>query len=137
MEGPPYLAHAPAAVWDALTDPGSLARWLMPNDFAPVVGHRFMFRTKPAPGFDGVVHCEVLAIEPQQMMRISWRSDAGLDTTLTWTLTPAGTGTRLSLDHDGFDADPMLRRARDVMGGGWDGHISRRLHELLATTTTH
>lgn len=31
------------------------------NDFEPRIGHRFQFRTEPAPGFDGVVNCEVLA----------------------------------------------------------------------------
>jgi uncharacterized protein YndB with AHSA1/START domain len=45
-------------VWRALTDSDLLARWLMPNDFRPVPGHRFSFRTTPRPGqgFDGVVH---------------------------------------------------------------------------------
>ena len=42
------------AVWRALTDPEELASWLMPNDFQPVVGHQFTFRTHPAPGFDGI-----------------------------------------------------------------------------------
>jgi len=38
----------------------------MPNDFKPVVGHAFTFRTEPVSqhGFDGVVHCEVLDLEP-------------------------------------------------------------------------
>ena len=35
-----FLAHPPAKVWHALTDSDLLARWLMPNDFAPTVGHR-------------------------------------------------------------------------------------------------
>ncbi|MFL6053299.1 MAG: SRPBCC domain-containing protein [Actinoallomurus sp.] len=79
-----FLAHPPARVWHALTDPAMLARWLMPNDFQPVVGHRFTFRTHPRPnsGFDGVVHCEVLALEPQRLLRISWRGGS-LDTTVT------------------------------------------------------
>ncbi|GEM_PF-1460268 len=34
-------AHPVRAVWRALTDPAELAAWLMPNDFAPTVGHRF------------------------------------------------------------------------------------------------
>ena len=35
-----YLAHPPARVWRALTDPDLLATWLMRNDFRRVVGHR-------------------------------------------------------------------------------------------------
>lgn len=27
-------------LWEALTDPESLAEWLMPGDFRPVVGHK-------------------------------------------------------------------------------------------------
>lgn len=41
--------HTPERVWRALTDPKALAAWLMPNDFAPVVGHRFTFRAPPQP----------------------------------------------------------------------------------------
>ncbi len=36
-------------VWAALTSSEALAAWLMPNDFQPVVGHRFAFRTKRLP----------------------------------------------------------------------------------------
>jgi uncharacterized protein YndB with AHSA1/START domain len=46
-----YL-HPPELVWRALTDREVLAEWLMPNDFAPVVGHTFTMRTDPGPGFD-------------------------------------------------------------------------------------
>jgi uncharacterized protein YndB with AHSA1/START domain len=38
----------PAHVWRALTEPELLAAWLMPNDIAPVVGHKFNFRTQAA-----------------------------------------------------------------------------------------
>src|SRR4051794_9719924 len=78
-----YLAHPPARVWHALTDPDQLARWLMPNDFRPVVGHRFTFRAQPRPGqeFDGTVHCEVLDLEPERLLRIAWRGGR-LDTTV-------------------------------------------------------
>jgi uncharacterized protein YndB with AHSA1/START domain len=48
--------HPPERVWQAITDPRALEAWLMPNDFRPVVGHTFTFRTDPAPGFDGIVH---------------------------------------------------------------------------------
>src|SRR5215470_6773811 len=58
-----FLPYPVARVWRALTDAELLARWLMPNDFELELGHRFMFRTAPMPavGFDGVIHCEVLA----------------------------------------------------------------------------
>jgi uncharacterized protein YndB with AHSA1/START domain len=130
-----FLPHPPARVWRALTDPRRLARWLMPNDFEPTVGHRFTFRTDPVPGsdFDGVVHCEVLAIEPERLLRISWAGGGnGLRTTVTWRLHPEGTGTRLFLDHEGFDPRwPAQQVARRAMGGGWSSHLWRRLEAEL------
>jgi uncharacterized protein YndB with AHSA1/START domain len=131
-----FLPHSAGRVWRALTDPELLGRWLMPNDFAPVIGHRFTFRTTPIPEgqFDGIVHCEVLALEPEKLLRISWRGGADLDTTVTWTLVPEGRGTRLFLEHDGFDPDnPMHQMARRAMGGGWSSKIMRALETCLAS----
>lgn len=134
IETDAFLPHPPAAVWRALTEPALLARWLMPNDFAARVGHRFTFRTTPAlgAGFDGVVHCEVLDLQPEALLKISWRGGPGLDTTVTWRLVPEGRGTRLFLTHDGFDeADPSHRLTMGILGGGWMGHLRARLEAVL------
>ncbi len=126
-----FLRHPPAKVWRALTDADRIARWLMPNDFLPVVGHRFTFRTEARPGFDGIVRCEVLELEPERRMRWSWRGGT-LDSTVTWTLTPEGHGTRLFLRHEGFDPDdPLQRQALEMMGRGWRSHLMRRLEAEL------
>ena len=92
------LAHPPEKVWRALTESDLLACWLMENDFRPEVGHRFTFRTQPMPafGFDGIVRCEVLAVDRPHRLRHSWVGGA-LDTIVTWTLTPKGNGTLLFL----------------------------------------
>lgn len=130
-----FLAHPPERVWRALTDPGVLASWLMPNDFEPRVGHRFTFRTDPVPaqGFDGVVRCEVLALEPPRRLAISWAGGSLLETTVTWSLVPEGSGTRLFLTHDGFDdGDPQQQLTRRILGSGWRGHLLSRLDEALA-----
>ncbi|MFG1711049.1 SRPBCC domain-containing protein [Nonomuraea sp. M3C6] len=129
-----YLPHPPERVWQALIDPAQLAVWLMPNDFQPRVGHRFNFRTDPAPGFDGVIQCEVLAITPGELLRIGWAGGPGLDTTVTWQLAPDGRGTRLLLTHEGFDqADPRQQAVRRLLDSGWRGHLTRRLQHLLNT----
>lgn len=128
------LPHPPEKVWQALTDADLLADWLMPNDFEPRVGHRFTFRTEPVPaqGFDGVVHCQVLDLVPSELLRISWAA-GGIDTTVTWRLMPEGAGTRLLLDHEGFDeGDHEQQATRKVLGGGWSGHLARRLEQTLA-----
>lgn len=130
-----FLPHAPEKVWRALTDPALLATWLMPNDFRPQVGHRFTFRTQPVAehGFDGVVRCRVLALEPCRLLRISWAGGRGVDTTVTWRLEPEGRGTRLFVTHEGFDdTDPYQQMTRRILGGGWRGHLARRLEETLA-----
>jgi uncharacterized protein YndB with AHSA1/START domain len=128
------LPHTRAKVWRALTDSALLAAWLMANDMKPVVGHRFTFTAKPMPGWDGVVHCEVLEVEAEARLSYSWRGGAGplaLDTVVTWTLasTPTG-GTRLSLDHAGFL--PSQTMAFDGIRNGWAGNIEARLRQVLA-----
>ena len=123
----------PERVWGALTSSEALATWLMPNDFAPVKGHQFTFRTKPAPGFDGTVHCEVLELDPPRRMVWSW-AGGPLDTTVTFTLEPSGDGTHLRLQHEGFHglAAQLVRR---IMGNGWPRILRRHLAEWLAGKT--
>ena len=123
-----FLPHSPDKVWRALTDPDLIARWLMPNDFKLEIGHTFTFRGHPIPaaGFGGIGHSEVLDFEPEKMLRIAWRAapdDAsGLDSTVTFTLEPEGTGTRLFLAHEGFDPrDPHQAESLRLMGPGWRG----------------
>ncbi|TDD36359.1 SRPBCC domain-containing protein [Nonomuraea terrae] len=129
-----FLAHPPAKVWRALTEPELMAKWLMPNDFKPEVGHRFTFTTQPkkAVAFDGIVHCEVLEIERDKLLRISWSDGKQADWTVTWRLEPEGTGTRLFLDHEGFDPDDDVQQlSRRIMGGGWPRHF-RTIDSLAA-----
>jgi uncharacterized protein YndB with AHSA1/START domain len=129
-----FLPHSPRTVWHALTDSALLAEWLMPNDFVPEVGHRFTFETDPVPqhGFDGIIQCEVLTLDPDSELQISWRGGS-LVSTVTWRLEPEGNGTRLFLTHDGFDdSDPGQLLTKQILGGGWNGKIAARLERLLA-----
>lgn len=122
-----FLSHSPARVWRALTDPGQLARWLMPNTFQPRVGHHFTLDA----GEHGLTQCEVLELDPERVLRISWTNDP-LDTVVTMRLVPEGTGTRLLLEHTGFDpSDAGQRAALDAMDHGWNGSIMRALEHTL------
>lgn len=126
-----FLPHPPSAVWEALTRSDRLAQWLMPNDFACEVGHRFTLDT----GDWGTTHCEVLEVEPERLLRYSWRNDP-LDTEVIWRLVPEGKGTRLLLEHRGFDLDdPLQRYAHDGMSEGWRSEVIAALADHLATAT--
>jgi uncharacterized protein YndB with AHSA1/START domain len=132
-----FLPHPPEKVWRALVDPVRLAKWLGPNDFQPEVGHRFQIQGQaiPSVGFSGVVQCEVLELRPLELLRLSW-CDADPDNTVdwrvSWRLQPEGHGTRLFLEHTGFDPDdPRQQLSRTIMDGGWRQHVIRRLIETL------
>lgn len=132
-----FLPQPPAAVWRALTTPELLAQWLMPNDFAPVVGHRFQFRTEPIPAtrFSGVIACEVLELREPELLVISWADESAendMETTVTFRLVAHDGGTRLKVVQAGYRADhPGDQAARAIMGGGWGGRIVPRLKEVV------
>lgn len=125
------LSGPPRKVWRALTDPQVLGSWLMANDIKPEVGHRFTFRTTPAPGFDGVVQCEVLKIEPDSRLVYSWRGGP-LDTIVTWTLRPSSTGgTDLRLEHAGFG--PEHDMTYNMLSEGWRKKASDSLERVSSS----
>jgi uncharacterized protein YndB with AHSA1/START domain len=125
--------HPPELVWRGLTEPALIAEWLMDNDFAPVVGHRFTLRTDPAPGFDGIVHCQVIELDPPRTMRWSWRGGP-IDTVVSFSLAPVAVGalegTRLEVEQTGFDGlAPVL--VSFILGAGNRKIYRRRLPALL------
>lgn len=119
------IDHPPEKIWRALTQPHLLAEWLMKNDFMPVVGRRFTF-----PADWGTVDCQVLEVEPNRTLSYTWAS-YGLDSVVTWTLTPTGTGTHLRVEQSGFrpDQQPAYGGAK----AGWPRFLAN-LEQLLART---
>lgn len=125
------MPHPPERIWRALTMPELVREWLMENDIAAAVGHRFTFRATPVPGWSGVTNCEIIRAEPPHLIAYSWgdgsESDSGLQTLVTWTLTPRDGGTLVRMEHSGFRAqDEAGYRG---MGGGWP-HIVERLESV-------
>ena len=122
------LPHPPEKLWRALTQPHLISEWLMKNDFQPVLDHRFSFRMEPQGGWDGVIDCQVLAVEPNRTLSYTWGS-LGLGTVVTWTLTPTAAGTHLRMEQSGFPMD----RPQNYQGAqyGWRNFFAK-LEQVLA-----
>jgi uncharacterized protein YndB with AHSA1/START domain len=119
------IAHPPEKVWRALTQPHLIAEWLMKGDFQPLVGHRFDFRADW-----GSVDCQVLEVEPNKALAYTWEA-MGLESVVTWTLTPTGTGTHLRMEQTGFRPDQQ--QAYQGAKFGWPKFFAN-LEQVLART---
>jgi uncharacterized protein YndB with AHSA1/START domain len=93
------VAFPPEKIWRALTQPHLMEAWLMKTDFTPTVGQGFTLR-----GDWGSVDCKVLEIEPNRTLSYTWDA-MGLESVVTWTLTPTRTGTQLRMEQSGFRPD--------------------------------
>lgn len=98
------MPYPPEKIWRALTQGALIKEWLMDNDFQPVVGHSFQFRSAPVPNWNGIIDSQVLVVEPNRKLSYSWGS-LGLDSAVTWTLTPTDAGTHVRMEHTGFRSD--------------------------------
>jgi uncharacterized protein YndB with AHSA1/START domain len=117
------IPYPPEKIWRALTQPHLIEAWLMKNDFKPVVGHRFDFRADW-----GAVDCQVLAVELNKTLSYSWAA-YGLESVVTWTLAPTGTGTRLRMEQSGFRPDQQ--QAYQGAKGGWQRFVAA-LEQVVA-----
>lgn len=118
------FAHPPEKLWRALTQPHMIAEWLMQNDFAPVVGHRFNLHGE----WGGVLDCEVLVVEPNETLSYTWNyphDDAAfnLKSTVTLTLTPTDNGTHLRMEQTGFR--PEQKQAFHGARHGWQNFLEK------------
>lgn len=127
------FAHAPETIWKTLTTGELIGRWLMaPTGFEPVKGKHFTFQTKPAGAWDGIIHCQVLEVMPNERLVYAWKGGhkenvgygSRLDTVVTWTLSRTENGTRLRLVHSGF-VMPKNDSALKTMGEGWKKVVPR------------
>lgn len=127
-----FFPHPPEMVWEYLTRPELMELWLMKNNFQPILGNDFQFRTSPIPSldFDGIFYCRVLEIVPFRKLSYSWKSGPGegkitLDSVVVWNLQQAGKGTELYLEHSGFEKEENL----DFYRGLTDGWLEK-IHNI-------
>jgi uncharacterized protein YndB with AHSA1/START domain len=119
------MPHPPEKIWRALTQGPLIAEWLMTNDFQPIVGHRFQFRATPVQNWNGIIDSEVLLVEPLTRLSYGWTS-MGLETVVTWTLTPTPGGTLLRMEQSGFPSE----EGKNYKGAkyGWTNFIGKLEH---------
>ena len=117
------IPFPPDKIWRALTQPHLIEAWLMKNDFKPVVDHRFDLRADW-----GAVACQVLAVEPNKTLSYTWAAH-GLESIVTWTLTPTRTGTQLRMEQSGFRPDQS--QAYQGAKFGWPRFFAN-LEQVLA-----
>jgi uncharacterized protein YndB with AHSA1/START domain len=133
-----FFPHPPVTVWEYLTKPELMEQWLMKNDFQPIVGLDFQFRTNPIPSlnFDGIFYCKVLEVVPFKRLSYSWKSGPGkgeitLDSVVLWKLEPKDNGTQLFLEHSGFAKKEDLNFYEGLIQG-WVEKL-HKIAELLNT----
>jgi uncharacterized protein YndB with AHSA1/START domain len=94
--------HPIELVWKAITDSSVMSEWLMANDFAPQVGHKFKLTDPNAEGWSGVVECEVLELNEPNRLSYTW--NGGFPTTVNFILTPTDSGTHVRVEQVGFES---------------------------------
>lgn len=120
-----YVAAPPEKVWRLLTEPELLRLWWAEGQVAAVVGHQFALDMAAY----GKQICKVLEVDEPHSFVYTF----GAAWTLTWRLEAEGTGTRVFLEHSGFDlADKRMAEAFNRMGTGWRDIVLPRLTESAA-----
>jgi uncharacterized protein YndB with AHSA1/START domain len=119
------VAAPPEKVWRLLTEPELMRLWWAEGQVAPVVGHQFTLDMR---GYDKQP-CKVLEVDPPH--RFVYTFTAAW--TLIWRREPEGTGTRVFLEHTGFDlGDKRMAEAFNRMGPGWRDVVLPCLAEVAA-----
>ncbi len=135
-----FFPHSTEMVWEYLTKPELMEQWLMKNNFQPIVGFDFQFKTGPIASldFDGTFYCKVLEIIPFKKLSYSWNCGPGkgkitLDSVVVWTLQPIDKGTNLFLEHSGFAKEENLN-FYNGLNHGWIEKL-QKIEELLNATS--
>jgi len=106
------LAHPPAKVWKAITDPAEMAHWFpaavdfpgaVDTELKPGATMRFTF--PDAAPLDTTGEGEILEFDPPKVYAFRWNTDV-----LRFELVPDGSGCRLVFSQ--------------TLGGGWVGRLA-------------
>lgn len=106
-------------VWSAISTSEALASWFMPNDFKPMIGHKFTFKSKPQGSFDGTVYCEVKELQPPNKLGFTWCGN-NMEQYVSFELKDMNRKIEFTLVHSGWSEEHA--KIREVMYDGW-GYI--------------
>ncbi|WP_066291146.1 SRPBCC family protein [Bacillus sp. FJAT-29937] len=113
-------------VWNSLTDSDTLAKWIMENDFKPIVGHKCQFRN---PQWNLIVDCEVLVVDEPYKLSYTWVGGP-IDTIVTWTLKEEDGTTHLHLEQTGFEKEDQAFNGAKYGWAGMVDELKKALGEL-------
>lgn len=116
------IKASPERVWRALTTPEELGAWFQVKVEGDIAAGQEVWMTSLHEGYVGQ-RFRVLFVELTPFVRVAWEWHPGevepdfdysqeKRTTVTFTLEPAGAGTRLRMSETGFDAISLARRAK-------------------------
>lgn len=112
----------PERVWRALTTRPEIETWFHMRIEGEIAAGAEIWMTSTHPGYEGQrSNVRIAAMDPPRRLVWQWHPgevDPAVDyarepmTTVTFTLEPAGAGTRLTVSETGFDAISLARRAK-------------------------
>jgi len=115
-------------VWNALTDSNTLEKWVMKNNFKPIVGHKCQFQNEQ---INLTVDCEVLVVDEPHELSYTWIGGP-IDTIVTWTLKEEKDITHLHLEHTGFEKEDQAYNGAKY---GWTAMVGE-LQSVLEEQNT-
>ncbi|HZZ36948.1 MAG TPA: SRPBCC domain-containing protein [Caulobacteraceae bacterium] len=127
------VAARPAKVWAVLTGEGQVEKWLGCVGYRARPGADFYMQPDAARrkkgDIAGATHCEVLALEAPERFAFSWFLPGTPKTLVEIVVTPAASGSRVSLMHSGWDQfDPgEVAAVRDSLEAGWRSAVLPQL----------
>ncbi|MCP4382504.1 MAG: SRPBCC domain-containing protein [Hyphomicrobiales bacterium] len=116
-------------VWAFLTEKEKLARWFHPADADLAVGRDYVLLAE-GDGDVLVRQCWGTVLEMDRPSRLVYTFTIGpmngAVSTVTWTLSEAFEGTRLTLEHTGLEnAGDAVLGLLTALDAGWDAHLAR------------
>lgn len=122
------IAASRQHVWRCLTEPDCFKVWWRETvDFEPKLGGRFTEPWKTPDGAMRTTRAQVTAYHPPEGFVMVWADeDWTFDTVVSVSLEEVEGGTRISIEHQGWEKAPEAERA-DLLGEheiGWTLHLA-------------